>query len=78
MAKKRRTTIIIPPEDESALKAAARAEGVSQSELIRRGIRTVTAAYRRDRPRPRRLFELSKKEEEKLLRGEVDFGDPDA
>jgi Ribbon-helix-helix protein, copG family len=79
MATTRRTTIVIPEEDESALRAAARAEGVSQSELIRRGIRAVTAAYRRDRPRPKiGFFELSKQEEEELLRGEVDFGDPDA
>ena len=79
MATQRRTTVVIPKEDESALRAAARAEGVSQSELIRRGIRAVTAAYRRSRPRPRTgLFKLSKQEEEELLRGEVDFGDPDA
>jgi hypothetical protein len=79
MAKRRRTTIVIPEEDETVLRVAARAEGVSQSELIRRGIRAVTAAYRRDRPRPRTgLFKLSKREEEELLRGEVDFGDPDA
>jgi hypothetical protein len=79
MASGRRTTIVIPEEDESALRAAARAEGVSQSELIRRGIRAATVAYRRDRPRPKTaLFQLSKKEEEELLRGEVAFGDPDA
>ena len=79
MATTRRTTIFIPEEDESALRAAARAEGVSQSELIRRGIRAVTAAYRRSRPRPRTsLLKLSTEEEEQLLRGEVEFGDPDA
>jgi hypothetical protein len=79
MAKKRRTTIFIPEEDENALRAAARAEGVSQSELIRRGVRAVTAAYRRTRPRPKtHLLKLSAKEEEQLLRGEVEFGDRDA
>jgi len=79
MPTRRRTTIVIPESDERALREAARAEGVSQSELIRRGIRAVTAAYRRDRARPRTgLFKLSKQEEEQLLRGEVDFGDPDA
>ena len=79
MAKRRRTTIFIPEEDEGALRAAARAEGVSQSELIRRGVRAVTAAYRRTRPQPRtRLLKLSAEEEERLLRGEVEFGDPDA
>lgn len=47
----RRTTVILTPEDERALQRASRAEGLSQSELIRKGIRSVTAAYRR-RPRP--------------------------
>src|SRR3954469_15265697 len=63
MAKTRRTTIVIPAEDERALRAASRAEGVSQSELIRRGIRAVTAAYRRARPRPRTGLFKAKKEE---------------
>jgi len=79
MAARRRTTIFIPAEDESALRAAAREMGVSQSELIRRGIRAVTATYRRGRRKPRTgLFRLSKEQEKQLLRGEVDFGDPDA
>jgi len=79
MAKTRRTTIVIPAEDERALQAAARAEGVSQSELIRRGIRAVTAAYRRNRPPPRTgLFRATKKEREDLLYGLDRFGDPDA
>lgn len=43
----KRTTIILDPEDERALREASKAEGLSQSELIRKGIRTVTAAYRR-------------------------------
>lgn len=47
----KRTTIILSPDDERALREAARREGLSQSELIRKGIRTVTAAYRR-RTRP--------------------------
>jgi hypothetical protein len=42
-----RTTVIIEPEEERALREASRRQGVSQSELIRRGIRMVTAPYRR-------------------------------
>jgi hypothetical protein len=45
----RRTTVVLSPEDELALKRASKAEGLSQSQLIRKGIRTVTAAYRRTR-----------------------------
>ncbi|MFL5292089.1 MAG: CopG family transcriptional regulator [Myxococcales bacterium] len=79
MANTRRTTIVIPAEDERALRAASRAEGVSQSELIRRGIRAVTAAYRRARPRPRMgLFKATKEEREDLLYGPDEFGDVDA
>ncbi len=44
---KRRTTVVLSDEDERALKRASEAEGLSQSELIRKGVRTVTAAYRR-------------------------------
>jgi hypothetical protein len=70
MAKSRRTTIVIRGEDERALRAASRAEGVSQSEIIRRGIRAVTAPYRRERPRPRSgLFRATRKEREDLLTG---------
>lgn len=47
----RRTTVILSTEDELALQRASRDQGLSQSELIRKGIRAVTAAYRR-RPRP--------------------------
>ena len=42
-----RTTVVLTDEDEQALREASRREGVSQSELIRRGVRMVTAAYRR-------------------------------
>ena len=34
----RRTTVLLRPEEDQALRAASRAEGRSQSELIRRGI----------------------------------------
>ncbi len=47
----RRTTVVLSSEDVIALQRASRAEGVSQSELIRKGIRSVTAPYRR-RARP--------------------------
>lgn len=42
-----RTTVVLSPEDELAIKRAARAEGLSQSQIIRKGIRAVTMAYRR-------------------------------
>jgi Arc/MetJ-type ribon-helix-helix transcriptional regulator len=42
-----RTTVVLTDEDEQALREASRREGVSQSDLIRRGVRMVTAAYRR-------------------------------
>jgi hypothetical protein len=42
-----RTTVVLDEEDERALREASKREGVSQSELIRRSIRMVTAAYRR-------------------------------
>ncbi len=47
----RRTTVVLTSGDEQALRRASRAEGLSQSELIRKGIRSVTAPYRR-RVRP--------------------------
>jgi hypothetical protein len=47
----RRTTVVLTPEDEQALKRASKAEGLSQSQLIRKGIRAVTSAYQR-RARP--------------------------
>jgi len=43
----RRTTVVLSSEDVRALERASKAEGLSQSELIRKGVRTVTAAYRR-------------------------------
>jgi hypothetical protein len=71
----RRTTVILAPEDDRALAEAARVEGLSQSELIRRGIAIVTAPYRKRRkPRVGWL---------RLTRGEVaalmddEFGDRD-
>ncbi|MCC6806248.1 MAG: ribbon-helix-helix protein, CopG family [Deltaproteobacteria bacterium] len=72
----KRTTIILSSNEERALREASRKEGVSQSELIRRGIRTVTAAYRaRSRPLAGWL-RLSEKEKRAIRADE--FGDDDA
>jgi hypothetical protein len=48
----RRTTIILSEEEDRLLRETSKREGVSQSELIRRGIRAVTSGYVR-RPRHR-------------------------
>lgn len=57
MASKRSTTIRLDPDDLRAL-SRARKDGVSSSELIRRGLRLVAARYYRKRRRPptTRLF----------------------
>jgi Ribbon-helix-helix protein, copG family len=55
MASKRVTTIRLDPEDLRAL-SRARKDGISSSELIRRGLRVVGARYyrtRRQRPTTR-------------------------
>ena len=58
--------MVLSGEDEQALKRASRAEGLSQSELIRKGIRSVTAPYRR-RARPLvRWLKLSKSERKEI------------
>ena len=49
--RKKATTIRLDPEDFEAL-ARARAEGLSGSELIRRGLRLVAARYYTDRRPP--------------------------
>jgi Arc/MetJ-type ribon-helix-helix transcriptional regulator len=51
MSSKRSTTVRLDPEDAAAL-ARARADGLSSSELIRRGLRLVAAKYYRGRRRP--------------------------
>jgi Arc/MetJ-type ribon-helix-helix transcriptional regulator len=51
MSHKRSTTIRLDSEDVEAL-ARARADGVSSSELIRRGLRLVAAKYYRGKRRP--------------------------
>jgi hypothetical protein len=51
MAGKRATTIRLDPEDADAL-ARARRDGVSASELVRRGLRVVAARYYKNRRPP--------------------------
>lgn len=71
----RRTTVVLENQDEIALRMASRAEGLSQSDLIRKGIRLVTAPYRA-RPQPTTgWLKLSSSERRKIAREE--FGDPD-
>lgn len=70
-----RTTVVLEREDEQALRRASRAERVSQSELIRRGVRLVTAAYRGRGPSVGWL-RLTPKERAAIARDE--FGDPDS
>jgi hypothetical protein len=49
----RRTTVVLSSSDEKGLRLASKREGVSQSELIRRGIKTVIAPYVARKRRPR-------------------------
>jgi Arc/MetJ-type ribon-helix-helix transcriptional regulator len=70
-----RTTVVLSDEDEQALREASRREGVSQSELIRRGVRMVTAAYRRRGGPSVGWLSLSGAEREALQADE--FGDFD-
>jgi hypothetical protein len=70
-----RTTVVLRTEDEAALREASRAEGLSQSELIRRGIAVVTAPYRRGRKPTVGWLTLSRREVDALLKD--DFGDFD-
>jgi len=51
MASKRVTTIRLDPDDLRAL-SRARKDGISSSELIRRGLRLVAARYYQKRRRP--------------------------
>ena len=57
MSAKRSTTVRLDPEDIAALERA-RADGLSSSDLIRRGLRVVAAKYYRGKRRPpsTRLF----------------------
>lgn len=51
MARKLSTTVRLDAEDAAAL-ARARADGLSSSDLIRKGLRLVAAKYYRGRRRP--------------------------
>ncbi|MCE7890661.1 MAG: ribbon-helix-helix protein, CopG family [Sorangiineae bacterium PRO1] len=51
MSQKQSTTVRLDAEDVEAL-ARARADGLSSSELIRRGLRLVAAKYYRGKRRP--------------------------
>jgi hypothetical protein len=53
MRRKTAKTIRLDPEDGQALKRAE-ADGISSSELVRRGLRIVAAHYYKDRRRPPR------------------------
>lgn len=72
----RRTTVVLSAEDERALQRASRAEGVSQSELIRRGIALVARPHGRRAKPTVGWLELTPGEVSALLRD--GFGDPDA
>lgn len=72
----RRTTVVLRREEDDALRVASKAEGLSQSELIRRGIALVTAPYRRTKAPKVGWLRLTRAEIDALLRD--DFGDPDA
>jgi hypothetical protein len=73
----RRTTVVLTSEDERGLRVASLREGVSQSELIRRGIRKVIAPYVRRRKLPKvGWLRLSASQRAEILRD--DFTDLDA
>lgn len=71
-----RTTVVLSDDDVAALRKASREEGLSQSELIRKGIRAVTAGYRVRRRPLTGWLKLSKAEREEIARDEP--GDVDA
>ena len=73
---RRRTTIFLDADEQRAVREASKREGVSQAEVIRRGIRTVTAPYRRRPQKVTGWLKLSRKQVTALLRD--DFADPDA
>lgn len=72
----RRTTIILSPEDERLLQEASKREGISQSALIRKGIRAVTSAYRPKRRRLGGWLKLSASQRKEIVNEA--FGDTDS
>ena len=71
-----RTTVVLSADDVAALRRASKEEGLSQSELIRKGVRAVTAAYRVRRRPLTGWLKLSKAEKAEIERDEP--GDVDA
>ena len=68
-----RTTVVLSSEDEQALKRASKAQGLSQSQLIRKGIRAVTSEYRRHARPLLGWLKLTNKERQAIAADE--FGD---
>lgn len=67
----RRTTVVLAPEDERALREASRAQGLSQSEVIREGIRLVAGRHRRRRGPALGWLRLSRAELREILAEDV-------
>ncbi len=72
----RRTTVVLQREEDEALRSASKVAGISQSELIRRGIAMVTAQYRRRRAPRTGWLRLTRREIDALMADQ--FGDRDA
>ena len=70
-----RTTVVLSDEELRALREAGRREGVSQSELIRRGIRLATGGSPPRKPPTAGWLRLSAKERAAIASDE--FGDFD-
>ena len=66
-----RTTVVLSADDLQALKRASRAEGLSQSQIIRKGIRTVTSTYRRHGRKLTGWLKLSGEERAAVLGDEM-------
>lgn len=70
-----RTTVVLSAEELQALRKAGKREGVSQSELIRRGIRLATRGATPRKAPTVGWLRLSAKERAAIFADE--FGDPD-
>lgn len=70
-----RTTVVLSPEEVRALRETGLREGVSQSELIRRGIRLATRSASPRKPPTVGWLRLSRGERAAIAADE--FGDPD-
>ncbi len=67
--------MVLTDDEQRALKRASKAEGLSQSQLIRKGIRTVTSAYRKRVKPLTGWLKLSRRELDEIRREK--FGDYD-